>query len=106
MYKLLGAYIRSGNLKEGFHITSLAGLYLEGIYLIVVNLNPTETENERVESCARACRWKPILWAQRSTSCNNQDNLRLPWRGSFLQSKLQKCCLVTSSGPAWFNTVF
>ena len=53
MYKLLGAYIRSGNLTKGFHITSLAGLYLEGIYLIVVNLNPTETENERVESCAR-----------------------------------------------------
>ena len=53
MFKLLGAYIRSGNLKEGFHITSLAGLYLEGIYFIVVNLNSTETENERVESCAR-----------------------------------------------------
>ena len=53
MYKLLGAYIRSGNLKEGFHITSLAGLYLEGLYLIVVNLNPPETENERVQSCVR-----------------------------------------------------
>ena len=53
MYKLLGAYIRSGNLKEGFHVTSLAGLYLEGLYLIVVNCNQTETENERVESCAR-----------------------------------------------------
>ena len=53
MYKLLGAYIRSGNLTKGFHVTSLAGLYLEGLYLIVVNLNPTETENERVESCAR-----------------------------------------------------
>ena len=44
MYKLLGAYIRSGNLKEGFHVTSLAGLYLEGLYLIVVNCNQTETE--------------------------------------------------------------
>ena len=58
MYKLLGAYIQTGNLTEGFYVTSLAGLYLKGIYLIVVNCNQTETENERVESCA--CRWKPI----------------------------------------------
>ena len=28
MYKLLGAYIRRGYLTEGFHVTSLAGLYL------------------------------------------------------------------------------
>ena len=35
--KLLGAYIQSGNLKEGFHVTSLAGLDLEGLCLIVVN---------------------------------------------------------------------
>ena len=53
MFKLLGAYIQRGNLTVGFHVTSLAGLYLEGIYLIVVNCSETETENERVESCAR-----------------------------------------------------
>ena len=28
MYKLLGAYIRRGYLTEGFHVTSLAGLYM------------------------------------------------------------------------------
>ena len=47
MYKLLGAEIRSGNLTEGFHVTSLEGLYLEGLYFIVVNCNQTETGNER-----------------------------------------------------------
>ena len=99
MYKLLGAYIRRGYLTEGFHVTSLAGLYLEGLYLIVVNLNPTETKNERVESCARVAGNQFILAAIK-------ENLRLDWRRSFLQSKLQKCCLVTSSGPAWLNTVF
>lgn len=53
MYKLLGACIQRGNLTEEFHVTSLAGLYLEEIYLIVVNCNQTEPENERVENCAR-----------------------------------------------------
>ena len=70
MYKLLGAYIRSGYLTEGFHVTSLAGLYLEGIYLIVVNCNLTERERKGRKLCA--CRWKPILWAQSSTSWNNK----------------------------------
>ena len=50
-YKLLRAEIWSDNLTKGFHVPSLAGLYLEGIYFIVVNCN--QTENERVESCAR-----------------------------------------------------
>ena len=53
MSKLLRAEIWSGNLTKGFHVTSVAGLYLEGIYLIVVNCNQTETESERVQSCAR-----------------------------------------------------
>ena len=75
MYKLLGAEIRSGNLTEGFHVTSLEGLYLEGLYFIVVNCNQTETGNERVET---------DIWAQSSIRCNNKDNLRLPWRGSFV----------------------
>ena len=33
-------------------------------------------------------------------------SLKLLRRRSFLQSILQKCCLVTSSGPAWLNTIF
>ena len=51
--KLLRAEIRSGNLTKGFHLTGWAGLYLEGLCLIEVNCNQTETENERVGSCAR-----------------------------------------------------
>ena len=34
------------------------------------------------------------------------DPWGVPGDQSFLQSILQKCCLVSSPGPAWLNAVF
>jgi len=52
--------------------------------------------NIRIRALNELCRFRS----------DDPRSLTLPRRRSFLHSILQKCCLVISPGPAWWNTIF
>ena len=82
--------------SESWFLQLTASQVLKINYAVLLSEWVSVTVTTESEAINKLCRfWSYVHWS-----------LKLPRRQSFLQSIWQKFCLVTSSGPAWLNTIF
>ena len=97
--------IYSINSKSKLDRTIFEAYCLLGVsyYAVLVSEWVSESVSKRVSECNNRIRaLNELCWSQSDVP----RSLKLPRRRTFLQSILQKCCLVTSLGPVWFKMIF